>query len=58
MREEIIFLMQTKNILISVIIPYYKKKNYIYSSLKSVLKQSHKKIEVIIIYRIPLEFLF
>ena len=42
--------MQTKNILISVIIPYYKKKNYIYSSLKSVLKQSHKKIEVIIIY--------
>ncbi len=42
--------MQTKNILISVIIPYYKKKNYIYSTLKSALNQSHKKIEVIIIY--------
>ena len=42
--------METKNILISVIIPYYKKKNYIYSTLKSALNQSHKKIEVIIIY--------
>ena len=42
--------MKTKNILISVIIPYYKKKNYIYSTLKSALNQSHKKIEVIIIY--------
>jgi|LWDU01.1.fsa_nt_gi teichuronic acid biosynthesis glycosyltransferase TuaG len=42
--------MKTKSILISVIIPYYKKKNYIYSTLKSALNQSHKKIEVIIIY--------
>ena len=42
--------MKTKNVLISVIIPYYKKKNYIYSTLKSALNQSHKKIEVIIIY--------
>ena len=42
--------MKTKNILIYVIITYYKKKNYIYSTLKSALNQSHKKIEVIIIY--------
>ncbi len=42
--------MKTKNILISVIIPYYNKRNYIYNSLKSVLRQSHKKIEIIIIY--------
>ena len=42
--------MQTKNILISVIIPYYKNKNYIYNTLKSALNQSHKKIEIVIIY--------
>ena len=42
--------MKNKNILISVIIPYYKKRNYISNALKSALKQSHKKIEIIIIY--------
>ena len=36
--------------LISVIIPYYQKKKYITSSINSVLKQSHKNLELIIIY--------
>jgi teichuronic acid biosynthesis glycosyltransferase TuaG len=36
--------------LVSVIIPYYKKKEYITSSINSVLKQSHKNLELIIIY--------
>lgn len=39
--------------LISVVIPYYKKKPYIYKTIKSVLKQSYKKIEIIIIYDDP-----
>jgi len=42
--------MKAKNILISVVIPYFKKKKYIQNCLNSVLKQSHKKIEVIIVY--------
>ena len=36
--------------LISVIIPYYQKKEYITSSINSVLKQSYKNLELIIIY--------
>ena len=36
--------------LVSVIIPYYKKKEYIASSINSVLKQSYKNFELIIIY--------
>lgn len=36
--------------LISVIIPYYKKKKFIYSAIKSALNQTYKKIEIIIIY--------
>ena len=36
--------------LVSVIIPYYKKKEYITSSINSVLKQSYKNLEIIIIY--------
>jgi teichuronic acid biosynthesis glycosyltransferase TuaG len=36
--------------LISVIIPYYKKKEYIATSINSVLKQSYKNFELIIIY--------
>ena len=36
--------------LVSVIIPYYKKKKYITSSINSVLKQSYKNLELIIIY--------
>ncbi len=36
--------------LVSVIVPYYKKKNYISSTIKSIINQSYKKIEIIIIY--------
>ena len=36
--------------LVSVIIPYFKKKKYIRSSVKSVLNQTYKKFEIIIIY--------
>ena len=36
--------------LVSVIIPYYKKKEYIVSTLDSVLKQTYKNLEIIIIY--------
>jgi len=36
--------------LISVIIPYYKKKDFIKSTLNSVINQSYKKLEIIIIY--------
>ena len=36
--------------LISVIIPYYKKKKYIVSTINSVLRQSYKNLELIIIY--------
>ena len=39
--------------LISVVIPYYKKKPYIYKTIKSVLEQSYRKIEIIIIYDDP-----
>ena len=36
--------------LISIIIPYYKKKKYIKSTILSILKQSYQKFEIIIIY--------
>ena len=36
--------------LVSVIIPYYKKKKYFERTLNSILSQSYKKIEIIIIY--------
>ena len=36
--------------LVSIIIPYYKKKNYINKTIKSALNQSYKKIEIIIVY--------
>ena len=36
--------------LITVIIPYFKKKKYIAKKLKSVTSQSYKKIEVIFVY--------
>ena len=36
--------------LVSVIIPYYRKKQYISRTLKSVINQSYKKLEIIIIY--------
>ena len=36
--------------LVSVIIPYYRKKQYISKTLNSVINQSYKKLEIIIIY--------
>ena len=36
--------------LVSVIIPYYKKKKFIYQTLNSISKQIYHKLEVIIIY--------
>ena len=36
--------------LVSVIIPYYKKKKYIELAINSVLKQTYKNFELIIIY--------
>ena len=37
-------------IIVSVIIPYYKKKDYIKSTIKSVLNQTFKSYEIIIVY--------
>ena len=34
--------------LVSVIIPYYKKKNFINETVDSALKQSYKNLEIII----------
>ena len=36
--------------LISVIIPYYKKKEYLANTLNSVLSQSYENLEIILIY--------
>ncbi|MDA9177284.1 glycosyltransferase family 2 protein [Candidatus Pelagibacter sp.] len=36
--------------LISVIIPYYRKKDYFLKTINSVLRQTYKNIEIIIIY--------
>ena len=36
--------------LVSIIIPYYKKKNYIIDTINSALGQSYKKIEILIVY--------
>ncbi len=36
--------------LISIIIPYYKKKNFFKNTIKSVLEQTHKNFEIILIY--------
>jgi len=36
--------------LVSIIVPFYKKKKYFKRCIKSVLNQSYKKIEVIVIY--------
>lgn len=36
--------------LISIIIPYYKKKNYIEQTLKSILIQKYKNFEILIVY--------
>ena len=36
--------------LVSAIIPYFKKKNFIDQSISSVLNQSYSNIEIIIVY--------
>ena len=36
--------------LVSVIIPYFKKPKFIEATLNSVISQTHKKLEIIIIY--------
>ena len=36
--------------LISIIIPYYKKKKFFKNTIKSVLEQTHKNFEIILIY--------
>ena len=36
--------------LISIIVPYYKKKRFIKEAINSVLKQTYKNIEIILIY--------
>ena len=36
--------------LVSVIMPYYKKKNYFLESINSVLNQTYTNLEIIIIY--------
>ncbi len=37
-------------ILVSVIIPYFKKKNFIKKTINSIKNQTHKNLEIIIIY--------
>jgi len=39
--------------LISVVIPYYKKKNFIEETIKSVLYQTYQNFEIIIVYDDP-----
>ena len=36
--------------LVSIIIPYYKKKRYIKQTLQSILRQKYKNFEILIIY--------
>jgi teichuronic acid biosynthesis glycosyltransferase TuaG len=49
------------NYKVSVIIPYYKKKNFFLKTLKSALNQNYKNFEIIIIYddssKIDLEYI-
>lgn len=45
--------MSKKKKLISIIIPYYKKKLFISKTLKTILNQSYKNFEIIIIYDDP-----
>ena len=39
-----------KKRLVSVIVPYYKKKKYFYKAISSIKSQSYKNIEIIVIY--------
>ena len=41
--------------LVSIIIPYYKKKNFIKKTLNSILNQSYKNYEIIIVYDDPIK---
>ena len=36
--------------LVSIIVPYYKKKKYILKTINSILNQSYNQFEIIIIY--------
>ena len=36
--------------LVSIIIPYFKKKNYIESTINSILNQKYQNFEIIIVY--------
>ena len=38
------------NSLVSVIMPYYNKKNYFLKSINSALKQTYTNLEILIIY--------
>ena len=38
------------NDLVSIIIPYFKKKKFIKQTINSIFKQTYKKYEIIIIY--------
>ncbi len=40
----------SKNDLISIIIPYHKKKNFFQETINSIKRQSYKKFEILIIY--------
>ena len=45
--------MKHNNPLISVIVPYFKKKLFILKTLNSILGQSHKNLEIILVYDDP-----
>ena len=45
--------MKYNNPLISVIVPYFKKKLFILKTLNSILGQSYKNLEIILIYDDP-----
>jgi teichuronic acid biosynthesis glycosyltransferase TuaG len=42
--------MKNSNQLISIVIPYYKKRKYILKTMKSILRQNYKNIEIILVY--------
>ena len=37
-------------ILVSVIVPYFKKRKYIKKNINSILSQTYKNLEIIIVY--------
>ena len=39
--------------LVSIIIPYYKKKKYIKKTINSIINQTYQNLEIIIIYDDP-----